>query len=66
MDKNELLMSIGFSKEYISYLEQLDEKGLSCIEPVPQEYRYLATDVTNVIITEPSISHMTQVLVQRK
>ena len=66
MDKRELLLSIGFSKEYISYLDQLDQSEVSVTEVASDEYRSRPNDVSNVIVTEPRLSFMTKVIVEQK
>jgi hypothetical protein len=66
MDKRELLLSIGFSKEYISHLDRLDQSDAYVSEIVSDAYQFQAHDVSNVIVNEPKTSFRTKVIVRQK
>lgn len=66
MDKRELLLSIGFSKEYISYLDRLDHDEVSPTEVIFDTFQIQPNDVSNVIVTEARTNFTTKLIVQPK
>ena len=58
MDKKEMLLSIGFSDEYISYLERLDDIAPDIVETVSDDIRFQVTDVSNLIINKPATASL--------
>jgi len=66
MEKRELLLSIGFSKEYISYLEQLEQRDVYVNEVVSDDYRFQPNDISNVIVNETKTDFITRVILQPK
>ena len=52
MTKNELLRIIGFSEEYISYLEKMEDLDKYVFETVDDEFQPQTSDETNVIVDE--------------
>ena len=52
MTKNELLRKIGFSEEYISYLEKVEDHDNHIFEAINDEFQTQTCDETNVIVDE--------------
>lgn len=66
MEKRELLLSIGFSEEYISYLEQIEQRDTYISDSVSDDYRLQPKDVGNVIVNESRTDFITRVILQPK
>lgn len=66
MEKDELLMSIGFSKEYISYLHQVDYEGLQHADVTFEEPKCLSHDTTNIIMSEAQVNATCNLLINVK
>ncbi|MBE9486546.1 MAG: hypothetical protein IMY82_05200 [Chloroflexi bacterium] len=54
MTKDELLKSLGFSREYIDHLNQMDEMGGLACEAFPNEIQLLSHDVSDFVVRYPA------------
>jgi hypothetical protein len=64
MIKKDLLLSMGFSKEYLDFLEKLDECDNYNFEQFDDYYISCSFDMTNIILEESKTNFVTKLKFQ--
>jgi len=65
MNKNDLLLSIGFSEDYIAYLNRIDLGEPEIVDAISEDIPYQSLDASNVIIHEARTNFGTEVTVKK-
>lgn len=66
MNRNELLVSLGFSNEYIKQLDNFDNKYGRGYGSLPEQTRPLSNDASSLIVSHPANDCTTKLFVCNK